>query len=170
MSQLAPVAVYPGSFDPLHLGHVDIVRRAHALFPRVIVAVLSNPEKRALLPTETRVELIRASLADIPGVEVTSFHGLLVDFMQQSGARVLLRGMRAVSDFEYEFQLALMNRRLWEQVETVFLTPTEEFTYLSSRVIREIWTVGGPVSGLVPPPVARALDTLRAADSRREPG
>jgi pantetheine-phosphate adenylyltransferase len=107
------------------------------------------------------VELARESLADIPGVEVTSFHGLLVDFMQQSGARVLLRGMRAVSDFEYEFQLALMNRRLWEQVETVFLTPTEEFTYLSSRVIKEIWTVGGNVAGLVPQPVARALDALR---------
>jgi pantetheine-phosphate adenylyltransferase len=161
MSRTPITAVYPGSFDPLHLGHVDIVRRAHDLFPRVIVAVLSNPEKRALLPTEERVELIRASLADIPGVEVTSFHGLLVDFMQQSGARVLLRGMRAVSDFEYEFQLALMNRRLWEQVETVFLTPTEEFTYLSSRVIKEIWTVGGNVSGLVPAPVASALDALR---------
>ena len=162
MSRTPITAVYPGSFDPLHLGHVDIVRRAHALFPRVIVAVLSNPDKRALLPTEERVELIRASLADISGVEVTSFHGLLVDFMQQSGARVLLRGMRAVSDFEYEFQLALMNRRLWEQVETVFLTPTEEFTYLSSRVIKEIWTVGGNVSGLVPAPVASALDALRA--------
>ena len=161
MSRTPLTAVYPGSFDPLHLGHVDIVRRAHALFPRVIVAVLSNSDKHPLLPTEDRVALIRESLAEIPEVEVTSFHGLLVDFMRQSGARVLLRGMRAVSDFEYEFQLALMNRRLWEEVETVFLTPTEEFTYLSSRVIKEIWTVGGPVAGLVPAPVARALDALR---------
>jgi pantetheine-phosphate adenylyltransferase len=161
VSRTPLTAVYPGSFDPLHLGHVDIVRRAHALFPRVIVAVLSNSDKHPLLPTADRVALIRESLAEIPEVEVTSFHGLLVDFMRQSGARVLLRGMRAVSDFEYEFQLALMNRRLWEEVETVFLTPTEEFTYLSSRVIKEIWTVGGPVAGLVPAPVARALDALR---------
>ena len=161
MSRTPITAVYPGSFDPLHLGHVDIVRRAHALFPRVIVAVLSNSDKHPLLPTEDRVALIRESLAEVPEVEVTSFHGLLVDFMQQCGALVLLRGMRAVSDFEYEFQLALMNRRLWDKVETVFLTPTEEFTYLSSRVIKEIWTVGGNVAGLVPAPVARALDTLR---------
>lgn len=160
-------AVYPGSFDPLHLGHVDIARRARALFPRVIVAVLSNPDKRPMLPTEERVGLIAASLGALPGVEVTSFQGLLVDFMRQSGARVLLRGMRAVSDFEYEFQLALMNRRLWDEVETVFLTPTEEFTYLSSRVIKEIWTVGGNVAGLVPPPVARALDALRTSTPAR---
>jgi len=159
------IAVYPGSFDPLHLGHVDIARRAHAIFPRVIVAVLSNPEKSPLLPTEERVALIRASLADIPGVEVASFSGLLVDFMKQCGARVLLRGMRAVSDFEYEFQLALMNRRLWDEVETVFLTPTEEFTYLSSRVIKEIWRVGGNVSGLVPAPVAAALEAVRRREA-----
>jgi pantetheine-phosphate adenylyltransferase len=157
--------VYPGSFDPLHLGHVDVIRRAHALFPRVVVAVLSNSDKHPLLPVAERVVLIRESLAEVPGVEVTSFGGLLVDFMRQCGARVLLRGMRAVSDFEYEFQLALMNRRLWDEVETVFLTPTEEFTYLSSRVIKEIWTVGGNVAGLVPPPVARSLETLRRRGS-----
>ena len=161
MSRSPITAVYPGSFDPLHLGHVDIVRRADALFARVIVAVLSNQEKHPLLPAEQRVALIRESLAEIPGVTVTAFDGLLVDFMRQSGARVLLRGMRAVSDFEYEFQLALMNRRLWDAVETVFLTPTEEFTYLSSRVIKEIWSVGGSVTGLVPAPVARALAALR---------
>jgi pantetheine-phosphate adenylyltransferase len=158
----APItAVYPGSFDPLHLGHIDIVRRARTLFPRVIVAVLSNPDKHPLLGTEERVALIRASLRGTPGIEVTSFSGLLVDFMRESGARVLLRGMRAVSDFEYEFQLALMNRRLWAAAETVFLTPNEEFTYLSSRVIKEIWTVGGDISGLVPTPVKKALDALR---------
>ncbi len=161
MSGSPITAVYPGSFDPLHLGHIDIIRRARTLFPRVIVAVLSNPDKRPLIPTEERVALIRASLKGSLGIEVTSFSGLLVDFMRESGARVLLRGMRAVSDFEYEFQLALMNRRLWNAAETVFLTPNVEFTYLSSRVIKEIWTVGGDVSGLVPAPVKRALDKRR---------
>ena len=154
------VAIYPGSFDPMHLGHVDIIRRAHAIFPRVIVAVLQNTDKTPLLPVATRVELIERSMAGLGGIEVTSFSGLLVDFMQHSGARVILRGMRAVSDFEYEFQIALMNRRLWTQAETVFLTPNEEFTYLSSRVVKEIWQLGGDVSGLVPGPVFEALRAL----------
>jgi pantetheine-phosphate adenylyltransferase len=153
-------AVYPGSFDPLHLGHVDIVRRALDIFPRVVVAVLENTDKAPLQSVPQRVELIRLTLKGYPGVEVTSFSGLLVDFLRQTGARVILRGMRAVSDFEYEFQIALMNRRLWSPAETVFLTPTEEFTYLSSRVVREIWQLGGDVSGLVPEPVRRALQKL----------
>ena len=161
MSQQPLVAVYPGSFDPLHLGHVDIVRRAVTIFPRVIVAVLDNTEKRPLLSAQERVELIRRSFEDIPQVEVAAFRGLLVTFMQETGARVILRGMRAVSDFEYEFQLSLMNRRLWDLAETVFLTPNEEFIYLSSRVIKEIWTLGGNISGLVPEPVRHALDNLR---------
>jgi pantetheine-phosphate adenylyltransferase len=156
-------AVYPGSFDPLHLGHVDIVRRAVELFPRVLVAVLENADKQALLPVPERVVLIRDTLAGFPGVEVTSFSGLLVDFMRRVDARVILRGMRAVSDFEYEFQLALMNRRLWNPAETVFLTPNEEYTYLSSRVVKEIWTLGGDVSGLVPEPVRLALERRRVA-------
>jgi pantetheine-phosphate adenylyltransferase len=154
-------AVYPGSFDPLHLGHVDIVRRAVELFPRVLVAVLENTDKQALLPVPERVALIGDTLAGFPGVEVTSFSGLLVDFMRRVDARVILRGMRAVSDFEYEFQLALMNRRLWNPAETVFLTPNEEYTYLSSRVVKEIWTLGGDVSGLVPDPVRLALARRR---------
>jgi len=153
-------AVYPGSFDPLHLGHVDIVRRALDIFPRVVVAVLENTDKTPLQSVPQRVELIRLTLQGYPGVEVTSFSGLLVDFLQLAGARVILRGMRAVSDFEYEFQIALMNRRLWHAAETVFLTPNEEFTYLSSRVVREIWQLGGDVSGLVPEPVRRALQKL----------
>jgi pantetheine-phosphate adenylyltransferase len=153
-------AVYPGSFDPLHLGHVDIVRRALDIFPRVVVAVLENTDKAPLLSVPQRVELIRLTLQGYPGVEVTSFSGLLVDFLRQTGARVILRGMRAVSDFEYEFQIALMNRRLWHAAETVFLTPNEEFTYLSSRIVREIWQLGGDVSGLVPEPVRRALQKL----------
>jgi pantetheine-phosphate adenylyltransferase len=154
-------AVYPGSFDPLHLGHVDIVRRAAGVFRRVIVAVLANTEKQGLLPVAERVRVIRETFTDSPEVEIASFSGLLVDFMKQTGARVMIRGMRAVSDFEYEFQLALMNRRLWPEVETVFLTPNEEFIYLSSRVIKEIWALGGDVSGFVPDPVLRSLLALR---------
>lgn len=160
MSEPPLAAIYPGSFDPMHLGHVDIIRRAHDIFPRVIVAVLQNTDKTPLLPVATRVDLIERSMSGLSGIEVTSFSGLLVDFMQQSGARVILRGMRAVSDFEYEFQIALMNRRLWAQAETVFLTPNEEFTYLSSRVVKEIWQLGGDVSGLVPGPVFEVLRTL----------
>lgn len=153
-------AVYPGSFDPMHMGHLDIIRRARVLFPRVIVAVLQNTDKVPMQPPATRVDLITRSVDGLSGVEVTSFSGLLVDFMRQSGARVILRGMRAVSDFEYEFQIALMNRHLWNEVETVFLTPNVEYTYLSSRVVKEIWQVGGDVSGLVPPPVFEALQLL----------
>jgi len=161
VSQQGITAVYPGSFDPFHLGHLDIVRRALTIFPRVVVGVLENTDKTPLLSAEDRVELIRATLRGMPGVEVTSFSGLLVDFMRQTQARVILRGMRAVSDFEYEFQIALMNRRLWHLAETVFLTPNEEFTYLSGRVVREIWHLGGDVSGLVPEPVRQALAALR---------
>ncbi len=154
-------AVYAGSFDPFHMGHLDIVRRAREIFPRVVVAVLENTDKTPLLSPARRVELIRATVRDLPGVEVASFSGLLVDFMQQTRARVILRGMRAVSDFEYEFQIAQMNRRLWSLAETVFLTPNTEFTYLSGRVVREIWHLGGDVSGLVPEPVRAALQELR---------
>jgi pantetheine-phosphate adenylyltransferase len=160
-------AVYPGSFDPLHLGHLDIVHRAVAVFPRVVVAVLENTDKQPLMPVPERVRLILETVGSVPGVEVTSFSGLLVDFMQHSGARVILRGMRAVSDFEYEFQIALMNRRLWSLAETVFLTPNEEFTYLSSRVVKEIWHLGGDITGLVPAAVAAALAKMRAAGAPR---
>ena len=161
MSEQGITAVYPGSFDPFHLGHLDIVRRALTIFPRVVVAVLENTDKTPLLSAEKRVELIRATLQGMRGVEVASFSGLLVDFMRQTQARVILRGMRAVSDFEYEFQIALMNRRLWNEAETVFLTPNEEFTYLSGRIVREIWHLGGDVSGLVPEPARKALKALR---------
>lgn len=163
MNEHRAAAVYPGSFDPLHLGHLDIIRRALTIFPRVIVAVLENPDKRALLDMPVRVRLIRESLAGISGVEVAAFSGLLVDFLRSSGSRVVLRGMRAVSDFEFEFQLSLFNRRLWAEAETVFLTPNEEFVYLSSRVIREIWAFGGDVSSFVPAPVHAELTRHRAA-------
>lgn len=162
MSDQRTVAVYPGSFDPLHLGHVDIIHRALTIFPKVIVAVLENPEKKALLEMPARVRLIRECLGGLPGVEVASFSGLLVDFLRSSGARVVLRGMRAVSDFEFEFQLSLFNRRLWAEAETVFLTPNEEFVYLSSRVIREIWSFGGDISSFVPSAVYAELASRRA--------
>jgi len=157
MSDQRTAAVYPGSFDPLHLGHLDIIHRALTIFPRVIVAVLENPEKKPLLDVPVRVRLIKECLAGVDGVEVASFSGLLVDFLRARGARVVLRGMRAVSDFEFEFQLSLFNRRLWAEAETVFLTPNEEFVYLSSRVIREIWAFGGDVSSFVPAPVHTEL-------------
>jgi pantetheine-phosphate adenylyltransferase len=160
MTESPITAVYPGSFDPMHLGHLDIVRRATALFPKVIVAVLENTDKQPLLSVPERVRLIAAATEGLAGVEVSSFSGLLVDFMRASGARVILRGIRAVSDFEYEFQIALMNRRLWSLAETVYLTPNEEFTYLSSRVVKEIWRLGGNIADLVPLPVAAALGTM----------
>jgi pantetheine-phosphate adenylyltransferase len=162
VSEQPTTAVYAGSFDPFHFGHLDIVRRAATIFPRVIVAVLRNTDKTPLLSAEQRVELIREALNGMPGTEVTAFSGLLVDFMRQSRSRVILRGMRAVSDFEYEFQIALMNRRLWNLAETVFLTPNEQYTYISGRIVREIWHLGGDVSGLVPEPMRRALEALRA--------
>ncbi len=146
----APRAVFPGSFDPFHVGHVAIVDRALRIFPRVIVGVLQNTGKESLFGPEERAEMIREFYRDTPAVEVQSFSGLLVEFMQEMDATIIIRGMRAVSDFEYEFQMALMNRRLWPPVETVFLTPKEEVLYLSSRLVREVVALGGDVTGLVP--------------------
>ena len=151
------LAVYPGSFDPITNGHLDLIRRGTGLFDELIVAVLRNPEKAGLFSVEERLELLRESLLDIPTVEVAAFDGLLVDFAHDRGARHILRGIRALSDFEYEFQMALMNRRLAPDLETVFLMPREEFTFLSSRLVREVARLGGPVDAFVPPPVARCI-------------
>lgn len=151
------LAVYPGSFDPITNGHLDLIRRGTGLFDQLIVAVLRNPEKAGLFSVEERLELLRESLLDIPTVEVAAFDGLLVDFAHDRGARHILRGIRALSDFEYEFQMALMNRRLAPDLETVFLMPREEFTFLSSRLVREVARLGGPVDAFVPPPVARRI-------------
>ena len=153
MSSKKRIAVYAGSFDPLHNGHLDIVERCRPIFDQVLVAVLHNPEKRALFTTEERVEMISEVVADWPDCEVTSFTGLLVDFMDKVGARTVVRGLRAVSDFEYEFQMTLMNRRLNPRVETVFMMPREDYTYLSSRLVKEVCGLGGDVSGLVPGPL-----------------
>ncbi|MEJ2580504.1 MAG: pantetheine-phosphate adenylyltransferase [Acidobacteriota bacterium] len=162
----APLAVFPGSFDPFHVGHVSIVERAMQIFPRIIVGVLQNTGKESLFGSEERADMIREYYQDTPAVEVHSFSGLLVNFMQEMDATIIVRGMRAVSDFEYEFQMALMNRRLWPPVETVFLTPKEEVLYLSSRLVREVVALGGDVTGLVPENVkVRLEDRFGTPDS-----
>jgi len=153
-----PVAVYPGSFDPFHVGHVAIVERASQIFPRVIVGILENTSKDSLFSPKERLDIISEYYRGNPAIEVRSFSGLLVNFLDGLGASIIIRGMRAVSDFEYEFQMALMNRRLAPHVETVFLTPKEEYTYLSSRLVREVSALGGDVTGLVPDPVKLRLE------------
>ncbi len=150
-------AVYPGTFDPVTNGHSDLVRRASRLFDRLIVAVAANPAKQPTFDLAKRMSLIKAVLADLPNVEVCSFDNLLVDLARDRGADVILRGLRAVSDFEYEFQLAGMNRKLSPEVETLFLTPAEKFTYISSGLVREIAMLGGDVSAFVHPVVRAAL-------------
>ena len=150
-------AVYPGTFDPITNGHMDLVRRAARLFDRVIVAVAINAGKQPAFELEQRVALTRTVLKDIHGVEIHAFDNLLVEFVQQQKADVILRGLRAVSDFEYEFQLAGMNRRLAPEVETMFLTPAEQFAYISSGLVREIASLGGNVSEFVHPLVEAAL-------------
>ena len=149
-------AVYPGSFDPVTKGHADLIRRCFAFADKVIVAVAVNVAKQPLFTLEERVAMIRATV-DTPHVEVRAFDGLLVDFARQVGAAVLVRGLRAVSDFEYEFQMALMNRTLAPTLETVFLVPAFDLTYLSSSLVREVARFGGDVSALVHPDVQRAL-------------
>ncbi len=155
------VAIYPGSFDPLTNGHVDIISRGARMFDRIIVAILHNQEKSPLFSVQERVETAREVFADEPKVAVASFDGLLVDFARQQGAQVIVRGLRAISDFEYEFQMALMNRRLVPELETVFMMPAESYTYISSRLIREVFALGGPITGLVPEQVERRMRQLR---------
>ena len=147
-------AVYPGSFDPVTNGHLDLVHRAAVLFDEVVVAVLRNPSKGGVFNLEERVAMLREATAGIERVQVDSFDGLLVKYMDRAGARVIVRGLRAVSDFEYEFQMALMNRRLDDRFETVYMMPAETYTYLSSRLVREVASLGGTVDGLVPASVA----------------
>ena len=151
------VAVYPGSFDPITMGHIDLIERALTIFDRVIVAVANNPRKNPLFSTDVRERLIRESVAHFERVEVTTFSGLLVDHMKQLGVRILIRGLRALSDFEYEFQFSHMNKRMSPGIETVFLMTSERYFYISSSIIKEVVRFGGDVSGLVPPPVEAAL-------------
>ena len=157
------LAVYPGSFDPLTNGHVDIIARGARLFDRIVVAIAVNAEKAPLFTVEERVEIARAVFAEHPAVEVDTFDGLLVDYVVRRKADVIVRGLRAISDYEFEFQMALMNRRLNAKVETVFMMPAEQYTYISSRLIKEVFALGGRVHGLVPELVeARLHDKVSA--------
>jgi pantetheine-phosphate adenylyltransferase len=151
------LAVYPGSFDPLTNGHVDIITRGAKMFDRIIVAILVNAEKAPLFSMDERVEIARAVFASLPSVEVDTFDGLLVDYVERRRAQVIVRGLRAVSDFEFEFQMALMNQRLNPKIDTVFMMPAEQYTYISSRLIKEVFSLGGRVNGLVPELVEERL-------------
>ena len=150
-------AVYPGTFDPITNGHTDLVRRAASIFNRMVVAIAANPNKAPMFPLEKRVELARAVLADLPNVEVMGYSGLTVEFARRNDLAVVVRGLRAVSDFEFEFQLANMSRHLSREIETVFMTPQEQFTFISSTLVREIALLGGDVSEFVHPIVAAEL-------------
>jgi pantetheine-phosphate adenylyltransferase len=160
-------AMYPGTFDPITNGHIDLVRRAAHIFDRVVVAIAANPGKAPLFTLDERIDLARRVLADAKNVEVTSYSGLTVDFARQNGLSVVVRGLRAVSDFDFEFQLATMSRHLSDQVDYVFLTPTEQFMFISSTLVREIASMNGEVKQFVHPLVA---DALKAVYARRKAG
>ena len=151
------IAVYPGSFDPVTNGHLDLIKRASKIFSRLFVAVLRNQDKDPMFEIDERLEMLRETTSAWPNVEVDSFHGLLADYARRKEARVILRGIRAVSDYEYELQMALMNRKLAPQVETVFMLPAEAYSFLSSRLVREVARLGGSLRGLVPPSVEERL-------------
>jgi pantetheine-phosphate adenylyltransferase len=149
--------IYPGSFDPLTNGHLDVIQRAAKLFDRVIVAVATNEKKNPLFALDKRVALVKGAVRQLPSVEVDSFDGLLVEYAVSHNAQAIIRGLRAVSDFEFEFQLALMNRKLNEKIETIFMMPKDTYTFLSSRIVKEIARLGGDVSAFVPPHVQATL-------------
>ena len=150
-------AMYPGTFDPITLGHEDLVRRACRLFDKVVIAIAANPGKEPMFSLEERVALAEEVLKDFDNVEITGYEGLTVDFAKANNLQVIVRGLRAISDFEYEFQLANMNRHLTDEVETAFLTPTEKYTYISSTLVREIASMGGDISEFVSPQVKDAM-------------
>jgi len=151
------VVVYPGFFDPITNGHVDIIKRGFSVFDQLIVAVLENPIKTAFFSTKERVDMIKDIFSDQKSIEVISFHGLLVDFMKTHHAKIVIRGLRAISDFEYEFQMALMNMKLEPEIETLFMMPNVSFTFLSSRLVKEVAMLGGTLEGLVPRDVEEKL-------------
>jgi len=144
------IAVYPGSFDPVTNGHLDIIKRSAKMFDKVIVAVVKNYNKKPLFSTEERVKLIQKSVKDLPNVEVESFKGLLMDYIHEKNAQVIVKGLRAISDFEYEFQMALMNRKLDPNIETIFLMTNHKYSFLSSSMVKEVASLGGCITGLVP--------------------
>jgi pantetheine-phosphate adenylyltransferase len=158
------IAVYPGTFDPITNGHVDIVARAASIFERLVVGIADNPVKGPSFTLDERIELAQIALAGIPNVQVQGFHTLLAHFVRDIDASVIIRGLRAVSDFEYEFQLASMNRHLIPEVETLFLTPAEQYSFVSSSLVREIARLGGDISGFVHPAVCEALRKRWATD------
>jgi len=151
-------AIYPGSFDPITNGHLDVIQRAAKLFDHVIVAIATNEAKSPLFAAKERKELVTQSVEHLPSVEVDAFSGLLVNYVEQRSGEAIIRGLRAVSDFEFEFQLALMNRKLNERIETIFMMPKDSYTFISSRIVKEIARLGGDVSSFVPPPVKGALE------------
>ena len=151
-------AICAGTFDPITMGHLDVIERAVRIFPRVVIAVSTNPGKNPLFSREERIELVRESTAHLEGIEIDSFGGLLVDFAELKKVHVIVRGLRAFSDFEYEFQMALTNRKLKPQIETLFLMPKQDYSYVSSSNVREVAQLGGDTSQFVPPPVQRALE------------
>ena len=154
------VAIYPGSFDPVTNGHLDIIRRSRNVFETVIVAVLQNLEKKPLFSAEERLGMLRQVTRSWPNVRVDSFDGLLVSYAVEKGARVIVRGIRAVTDYEYEFQMALMNRRMESRIETIFMLPASEYSYLSSSLVKEVYALGGEITGLVPEVVESSLRAL----------
>ena len=154
---MSVTAVYPGTFDPFTNGHSDLLRRARRLFPKLILAVARNPQKAPLFTVEERVAIARQATVDLPDLEIDTFDMLTVDYVRSKGAQVIVRGVRAVSDFEFEFAMALMNRKLRDEIETVFLMPNQAYTYLSSRLVKEVALLGGNVDDLVPPLAATLL-------------
>ena len=150
-------AICAGTYDPLTLGHLDVIERASRIFPRIVIAVATNPGKNPLFSLEERIRLVRESTAHLEGIEVDNFDGLLVDFAESKGVGVIVRGLRAFSDFEYEFQMALTNRKLTPEIETIFLMPKQDYSYVSSSNVREVAALGGDPSLFVPEPVLRAL-------------
>jgi len=151
------IGIYPGTFDPITHGHTDIITRSLRVFDKVVVAVAPNPSKHPLFNLPERLEMVKLVMSDLGQVEVTAFEGLLVDHVEQSGAHAIIRGLRAISDFEHEFQMALINRKLAKQVETVFLMPSEEYSYLSSTIIKDVANHGGPLTDFLHPEIARRL-------------
>ena len=162
---MSRIIIYPGTFDPITFGHIDLVKRATLLFDTVIVAVAGDSNKASLFSYEERISLCSDVLSDIEGIEVTGFHGLLANFAQLKGACALLRGLRAVSDFEFEFQLANMNRRLAPEIESLFLTPAEQFSFISSSLVKEVASLGGNVTEFVHPTIVEALKTKFPTDN-----
>jgi pantetheine-phosphate adenylyltransferase len=166
LMRMRRLAIYPGSFDPATLGHLDVVERAAQLFDEIVVAVGVNTAKSPLLTLEQRVQALEESVRHLANVRVDSFSGMLVEYARESGARCVVRGLRATADFEYEFQMAMVNRRLSPGIEMVFLMTTWEYSYLSSSIVREVATLGGDFHGMVPPPVASLIEKALALKSR----